>query len=767
MLFSLGFMSVSAAASYTNSKGSVRVVCGKYKKTFKAKKYKNNFSLALVAALDTARKKATVSKRATVTVSKGHYRLDRTIKVYSNTTLNATGSYFRYYGNLLRNGFDRKKAAGRGYTSAKNITIKGGEWEQLIEYKYAGTSDSTKWHSTFRFAHCYNIKVYNAKFKNNYNCHDIEIAGVKNSEFYNNTFYNTKDVNGVSNNGGRESFQIDVTTIDAMPYFPSYDKTPCKNIDIHHNTFKNKFRAVGSHHAITGKTYNNISVHHNKMTNIAGICVYAVYWTNSKVYSNTMTSVGFGVDLRSMIGGGADNFYNPNNLSYVSAEKAVASSKNYIYDNNINIRTAKNILQKTCGIRAVGDYYDKDSKATGTKAGVYKMYNVRIGADSLGNALPNTISGNMSSGILMSYGVNAEVKNNYVDMSDSAKSTSIGIELRGCENSSVSFNTIFNGVKSSARGIYAYESAANTPNVSLNISDNQITDFGHSGVMLKSASFSTVARNLVTNCGSYAVLLKSATDTALSDNTLTGSAYGVYASDKSDNLTLSNNNISECKTGLYALNLNGVNMISNSVTAKSNSVYLKACDNFSMTENTLTSELYGVRIENDCSSVTMSGNTVNSSDECVYYNGSTSRDKETSKLLKVTGNILNCPASSAAVRVVYDNTEAEIHSNTRSDGAAPVYRFKGDGESKYRFLTGDMNLDNLALEETDGGTLVNWTTSSKPDGYRVYLGENYLCSVSVTECVISDYNGESVTVVPYKTYGNITHLGVPMTVSAS
>ena len=167
-MVSLGLISVSAAVSYTNSKGSVKVVCGSYKKTFKASSYKKNFSAALNAALDTARKKATASKRATVTISKGYYKVDRTIKVYSNTTLVATGSYFRYYGNLLRNGFDKLKTAGYGYNSAKNITIKGGEWEQLIAFKYAGSSDTTKMHSTFRFAHCNNIKVTKASFKNNY-----------------------------------------------------------------------------------------------------------------------------------------------------------------------------------------------------------------------------------------------------------------------------------------------------------------------------------------------------------------------------------------------------------------------------------------------------------------------------------------------------------------------------------------------------------------------------------------------------------------------
>ena len=106
MLFiiSVATISVSSAVTYTNSKGTVTVKCGKYKKKFTAKKYGRNFSRALNEALETARKKSKASKIAKVTISKGNYTLDRTIKIYSNTTLVAKGCRIRYYGNLLRNG---------------------------------------------------------------------------------------------------------------------------------------------------------------------------------------------------------------------------------------------------------------------------------------------------------------------------------------------------------------------------------------------------------------------------------------------------------------------------------------------------------------------------------------------------------------------------------------------------------------------------------------------------------------------------------------
>ena len=79
-------------------------------------------------------------------------------------------------------------------------------------------------------------------------------------------------------------------------------------------------------------------------------------------------------------------------LSYQQSEQAAAKSKLYIYDNKIKIRAKDNILSRPCGIRALGDYYSKDDKETGTKAGIYRIYNINVGTDAKGNSMPNTIS---------------------------------------------------------------------------------------------------------------------------------------------------------------------------------------------------------------------------------------------------------------------------------------------------------------------------------------------------------------------------------------
>lgn len=615
----LGLISVSAAVSYTNSSGSVKVVCGSYKKTFTAKKYGKNFCEALNTALYTVRTKAKTSKPATVTISKGYYKLDRTIIVYSNTTLNAKGSYFRYYGNLLRNGFDKNRLEGYGYSSASNITISGGEWEQLIDYSNAGSSNTSIMHSTFRFAHCKNIKVKKAAFKNNYNCHDVEIAGVRDSEFFNNSFYNKKSVNGIENDGGRESFQIDVNTSSSMPYFPSYDKTPCKNIKIHDNTFKNKFRAVGSHHAVTGKTFNNISVYNNKMDNIAGISVYAVYWTNSKIYGNEMNNVGFGVDARSMINNPvALNYYNLDKLSYQQSEQAAAKSKLYIYDNKIKIRAKDNILSRPCGIRALGDYYSKDDKETGTKAGIYRIYNINVGTDAKGNSMPNTISGNFAVGVQLNYAVNSSVQNNNINLSNGKFTTAYGVELRGCEGVTVSSNTVKNGGGDKAKGIYIYESPANTISSSVAVTDNKISGFNYAGIAMQKTDKARIEANTVRNCDYASIIIKSTVDAVCVGNTLSGGKYGLYSSDYTDGLNLNNNSITNAETGINFKNVRGITAEKNTLNASRVGARCDTAEDIKLTKNTINSQKFGIALYNECDNVLININMITSLSNCVY-----------------------------------------------------------------------------------------------------------------------------------------------------
>lgn len=652
MLFiiSVATVSVSYAVTYTNSKGSITVTCGTYKKKFTAKKHGKNFSKALNAALETARKKGKTDKIATVKLSKGNYTLDRTIKIYSNTTLNAKNCRIRYYGNLLRNGYKGRAGSATGYSGAKNITINGGTWDAMVPYSQAGTSNWRIQHSTLRFGHCKNVVIKNCTFVGNYNCHDIEFGAVKDSKITKCSFSNTKAVNTFKNDGGREAIQLDVATSEAMPEFVSYDKTPTKNITVSYCTFKNKFRGIGSHHAVPGKLFNNILVHHNTFTNIGGIAVYGVYWTNSKVYSNTMTNVGLGVDIRTMTIGDGYNFRNMDSLTYEQCEAKVKKSTLYIYDNKIKLRVKNNNYVRPTGIRVMGEQYNDYDLKTGIKPGTYRVYNVHIGENASGTSKPNTITGNVACGIQLNYAVDSFVKNNSVNLKSSVESTSNGIEIKGCENTTVENNTLSNGAYVGGKGVFlTYPANLNLPDKNVSVSNNIIKNFPRNGIYIHYAENSTVSNNVILQSGQDGIYLQktvnvsvnnntifesgnngilvndSASDNKITQNDISGCPSGILVKKSSSN-TFENNKIYDCTVnGIYAYNTTEENsFLKNDISNCPTGVLIqKSCLN-TLSENTISdTSNYGVRIYSNSQDNTVSDNIITNNKNGVVSDTST------------------------------------------------------------------------------------------------------------------------------------------------
>ncbi|MEE3333441.1 MAG: right-handed parallel beta-helix repeat-containing protein [Ruminococcus sp.] len=642
LLFGLGIasVSVSSAVTYTNKKGSITVKYGTKKKKFTAKKYKKNFSAALNAALDFARKKGKATKIAKVTISKGNYSLDRTIKIYSNTTLSAKNCRLRLYGNLLRNGYKKKAKSATGYSGAKNITIKGGTWDAMVPYSQAGTSNWRIQHSTFRFAHCTNVKIQDCNFVGNYNCHDIEFGAVKNSKIYKCSFSNKKAVNTFKNDGGREAIQLDVATYEAMPEFVAYDKTPTKSIEISKCSFKNKFRGVGSHHAVPGRLFDKISVHDNTFNNIGGIAVYGVYWTDSQIYNNKMTNVGLGVDMRSMTSGTGYNFRNMDKLTNEQCEAKIKNKKIHIFNNTISVRVNNNTYVRPTGIRVLGENYSAIDLKTGIKPGTYNYYNVNIGVDSYGNARPNIISGNVSVGIQVNYVVNSVVKNNIIDSAKCAYNSCNGIEVKGCLNTVIDKNTISNGLLSDSRGVYlTYPGSSNTRNKNITVTNNKVTNYvkngisfhftddskaelntitktSKEGVYLKEATNNTVTSNNLTNCGENVVFCtENSNENKITSNTIADSQNGVLLKGSVKN-TVDMNTITNCtQSGIYSYNNNEENIFEkNNITKCGTGAIVQRAARTVVRENNITDTTeYGIRAYSTSTECTFNANIIKTS----------------------------------------------------------------------------------------------------------------------------------------------------------
>lgn len=533
----------TSALTFSATTGSVKVKCGSYSHTFSAKNYGNNFSRALSTALTIAGKKATSTQRAYVKISKGNYALDRCIYIYSNTTLNATGSTFRYPLNFLKNGYNNSASSAKGYSGSENITVVGGVWDMNVAYSNANSTNPRVTHSTFRFGHCRNIKVKDCVFINNYNCHDIELGAVDNAVITNCIFKNDRDVNKLYTEGGKEAVQIDSAISGAFPYFPSYDYTPSKNITIKNNKFVNKFRGVGSHHAVIGNTYDNISVHNNTFQNIAGFSVYAVYWTNSKIYNNTFKDVGSGIDIRSMISGEMVNLRNFNNLSYRSSDYVTKTYSNYVYGNNIQVRTKDNTCTVPFGIRCSGAVFKQYDSYSKMKAGKYSIYNINIGFNKNNTKKPNIISGNLTYGITLYYGGNCNIKYNEIDLSESTVNTPYGIVVKGSINTNVEENNIKNSNKDYATGVYVGSVETDYPSTNTEIIGNTISNLAYGGISINDSCDTQIINNNV-DISKYGVKIRGTVNTDINKNNISNcSQYGIYECYGSTNYNIISNSI--------------------------------------------------------------------------------------------------------------------------------------------------------------------------------------------------------------------------------
>lgn len=364
-------MSIPTAKSAIKNAPYVIVSCGKYKGIFSFSDYCNDATITLHQALKIAGKMANKNKVAYVKISKGNYKINNTLLVYSNTIFDATEVTFTFNNNVLRNGFDNNKKSAVKYKGSRNITIIGGKWIMDTPYKLANSTNPKYTHSTFRFAHCENIFIKNCIFKNNYNAHDVELGGVNNCRIYECQFLNDKSVSKFKNVSGKEAVQIDVNTKTAMPYIEEFDYTASKNIKIEKCVFKNKFRGIGSHNGVIGQPYENIKILDNEFYNIAGCSIFGIYWKNTIINNNIMDKVSKGICIYSI--SSSRGLINFNNYDYKKTVDSIKNSFTKIYGNKIRLRNKENIA-----IKVSGNFFKTDNEITNIKKGIYNIFNVRL-----------------------------------------------------------------------------------------------------------------------------------------------------------------------------------------------------------------------------------------------------------------------------------------------------------------------------------------------------------------------------------------------------
>ncbi len=425
---------------------------------------------AIQAALNYAAEKGTPSNRVMVYLPKGTYKISATLRIYSNTDLVLAdeAKVLKCFnsGCMIRN---NSNGAG-GYSGAENISIRGGTWDgNTSEY------GSVYSFSNIRIGHAKNVLIRNTSIINNKNGHHIEAGGVSGFTIENCYF------GGYTGGLLKEAIQLDVMNCyEVFAGYAPFDDTPCENVIIRNNTFNDLMRGIGSHSAVVGKYYTDVTISGNSFTNVTDLCVMLYNYRRCTISNNTISNCGGGITFNFMSDENFKHYFKP-----LAGLDAAAASINHDADTVISgndITTYLTSAQELpFGIKIYGAY----TKATAT--------------------MPEADY----------YVSNVDIQNNIVRSSDAALKLN---DTTDCNVSGNTFTTVDGGNEVQLCNI--------TYCSSVTLSSNTIKNSRKSGINLENCSSVTVEENTISGNPGAAVLCKSVTDSKVSKNTLSDNDVG-------------------------------------------------------------------------------------------------------------------------------------------------------------------------------------------------------------------------------------------------
>ena len=238
-------------------------------------------------------------EKLTVKIPAGTYRLDTTLYIYSNTTIEADKDAIlkkmdnhngkESYGPMLENIIWNDKG---GYGNCHDIAIIGGVWDSIEVMKNSVGTES------FRFIHCDAVTIKDAVICNVPDgSHLIVLAGtsnvlINNCEFYGYGSGATKE--------HKEAVQLDVVhdsvIVPTMQEdLVKWDDLPCKNVTISNCNFHDFSRAIGSHTAVKGVLHEGIEISGNTITNMSDTAIKLFNYKDTLVENNIITNCVEGV----------------------------------------------------------------------------------------------------------------------------------------------------------------------------------------------------------------------------------------------------------------------------------------------------------------------------------------------------------------------------------------------------------------------------------------------------------------------------------------
>ncbi|MCR5143119.1 MAG: right-handed parallel beta-helix repeat-containing protein [Ruminococcus sp.] len=455
-------------ASVSDADASKKInVVKKYKADPEGKKDSRH---AIQAALNYAGENGSQNDRVMVYLPKGTYKISGSLKIYSNTDLllDDDAKIVKCFdsGCMLRN----ESSGAGGYSGAENISIRGGTWDGNTS-SYGGAYAF----SNIRIGHAKNILIRNTSIINNKNGHHLECGGVSGMTIENCYF------GGYSGSLLKEAIQLDIMNCyEVFAGYAPFDDTPCENVIIRNNTFKNLMRGIGSHTAVVGKYYTDITITGNTFNNVNDLCMMLYNYRRCSVTGNVITDCGAGITFNYISDENFKHFFSP-----VAGFDSAAANINHDADTVISGNDISTFLTSAqdwpFGIKIYGGY----TKATSTMPEADYYVN------------------------------NIDILNNVVRSSDAALKIN---DTNTCTVSGNTFTTIDGGNDVQLCNI-TYAS-------SLDINDNTVKNSRKSGLNIDNCKTVTVEGNTMSGNSGVAVLCRNTTDSKVSRNNLSKNDVG-------------------------------------------------------------------------------------------------------------------------------------------------------------------------------------------------------------------------------------------------
>ncbi|MBE6868527.1 MAG: hypothetical protein E7494_07145 [Ruminococcus albus] len=479
---------------------------------------KKDSSAAIQKALDYAKTKGSDSVQVKVIVPEGTYSIRKGLYISSNTWLyldNATLRKDFVGGVLLMNNTD----GNGGFDGAENIVIEGG----CLDGNTGG--GSVKAFSAIRMGHLHDLWVKNVEFKDNYNCHMLELGGIKNVTIEGCSFHE------YYGQKLKEAIQFDIlNNANLFDGYAPFDDTPCDNVIIRNNSFYDIMRGVGSHSATVGKYYTNFYIGGNTFSNIYETAIVMQNYRCCSIEGNSMTGVGCGIDFRNMTYLEYSG-YNAPVAGYDGVYDRINDFSDIVINNNTISANSTGYCNNSFGISLYGKLVQNSSLPDHD----YKVSGVHISSNNITSS-GSAVQMNDASGVF--------VESNVIGSpTDGTKSGSSLVSLKFSNDVTVSGNSI---IGSSADAISVVGGAGGV------VKKNSCLNSAGSGISADKSAVVTISGNTVENSSQSGIYISGKSKAEVSKNTVKASYSGV-AVEGASGINVTENKINGCtEYGIFA-----------------------------------------------------------------------------------------------------------------------------------------------------------------------------------------------------------------------